>query len=69
MGWRDLLQATEEIVRLPWVNHQWKKWEGEPLRWLGINGVLKGLASADNEEAKTGKPARSASLVFRLLNR
>lgn len=59
----------QEIVRLPWVNHQWKKWEAEPLRWLGINGVLKGLASADNEEAKTGKPARSASLVFRLLNR
>jgi glycine/D-amino acid oxidase-like deaminating enzyme len=58
-----------DLVRLPWVNHQWKNWEREPLRWLGINGVLKGLATADNEEAKTGKPARSASLVFRLLNR
>ena len=57
------------IVDLPWVNHRWKKWEGEPLRWLGINGVLKGLAGADKEEAKTGRPARRASLVFRLLNR
>lgn len=61
--------VDDEIVRLPWVNHQWRNWESEPLRWLGINGVLKGLATADNEEAKTGKPARSASLVFRLLNR
>jgi glycine/D-amino acid oxidase-like deaminating enzyme len=63
-----ILQRDTDIVRLPWVNHHSKKWEPEPLRWLGINLGLKTTASADKAEARTHKPARRADLVKLLMH-
>jgi glycine/D-amino acid oxidase-like deaminating enzyme len=63
-----ILQRDTEIVRLPWVNHRSKRWEPEPLRWLGINLGLKTTASADKAEARTHKPARRADLVKLLMH-
>ena len=35
----DLITKTEsDLTRLPWVDHRSRRWEPEPLRWLGING-------------------------------
>jgi glycine/D-amino acid oxidase-like deaminating enzyme len=65
---RDLiLDQQSDLIHLPWVNHVSKLWEPEPLRWLGVNAALKAMASADHQEARTGRPARRATLVKRLI--
>jgi len=63
----DLITGrVTHITRLPWVDRRSRRWEPEPLRWLGINGALKLMASADRAEARTGRPARRAKLLARL---
>jgi glycine/D-amino acid oxidase-like deaminating enzyme len=38
----DLVLGKEtEHTALPWVNHRSRRWEPEPLRWLGITAGLK----------------------------
>ena len=65
---RDLiLSAESELTGLPWVNHISKPWEPEPFRWLGVNASLKAMASADAYEARSGRPARRATLVKKLI--
>ncbi|GAA4359538.1 NAD(P)/FAD-dependent oxidoreductase [Angustibacter luteus] len=55
----DLVTGTEsELTRLPWVGHRSRRWEPEPLRWLGVNAGLRLAQMADAEEARTGRPAR-----------
>jgi glycine/D-amino acid oxidase-like deaminating enzyme len=55
------------ITRLPWVGHRSRDWEPEPLRWLGTNLSLRVMGTADKAEARTGRPARRAGLVERLI--
>lgn len=65
---RDLiLERDTQIVGLPWVQHRSRRWEPEPLRWVGTNLALKMMASADRVEQRTGKPARRAELVGKLI--
>jgi glycine/D-amino acid oxidase-like deaminating enzyme len=61
-----ILRRHTELTRLPWVGHRSRRWEPEPLRWLGINASRWLAASADAAEARTGRPARRADLVDRL---
>jgi glycine/D-amino acid oxidase-like deaminating enzyme len=56
-------------TRLPWVNHRSRRWEPEPLRWLGITAVLRVMAAADRAEARTGRPSRMAETFDRLIGR
>jgi glycine/D-amino acid oxidase-like deaminating enzyme len=64
----DLICGRDsDLVHLPWVQHRSRKWEIEPLRWLGTNLALRMMANADRVEARTGKPARRAELVGRLI--
>ena len=64
----DLIAGRDtSLVSLPWVNHRSRRWEVEPLRWLGTNAALRVLARADRVEARTGHPAHSAGLVARLI--
>jgi glycine/D-amino acid oxidase-like deaminating enzyme len=56
-----------ELVRLPWVGHRSRRWEPEPLRWLGVNVGLRVMASADDEERRTGRPSRRAAVFGRLI--
>ena len=65
---RDLIlgEATE-LTRLPWVNHSSKRWEPEPLRWIGVNAGLKVMAHADRLEERTGKPTKRGELVKKLI--
>jgi hypothetical protein len=37
---------------LPFVNHVSPKWEPEPLRWLGINGMISLTQRADIAEER-----------------
>lgn len=64
----DLIRGVDSpLTRLPWVNHRWRRWEPEPLRWLGVNVALRVISSADGAEARTGRPARRAAVAERLL--
>ena len=58
---RDLiLGRSTELTALPWVQHRTRRWEPEPLRWLGINAGLRAMSLADGEERLTGRPSRIA---------
>jgi glycine/D-amino acid oxidase-like deaminating enzyme len=65
---RDLvLGHTTELTGLPWVQHRTRRWEPEPLRWLGINAGLRAMAVADREEQVTGRPSRIARAMSPLI--
>jgi glycine/D-amino acid oxidase-like deaminating enzyme len=62
-----ILGRSSDLVALPWVGHRSRRWEPEPLRWLGMNAGLRVMLSADAAEARTGRPARRAALFGRFL--
>lgn len=66
---RDLvLGEPTELTRLPWVGHAARRWEPEPLRWLGATGISALYHAADRREtasgsARTSRLARAADLI------
>lgn len=60
-----VLGRDTERTRLPWVRRRTRRWEPEPLRWLGVNAVTAVMAMADRSEARTGRPSRLAAVVGR----
>jgi glycine/D-amino acid oxidase-like deaminating enzyme len=42
-----VLRRDSELTALPWVGHRGRRWEPEPLRWLGINAALGWVRAAD----------------------
>ena len=62
-----VLRQDTALTRLPWVGHRSRRWEPEPVRWLGATAVRRLAASADAVEARTGRPARRAALLNRVL--
>ena len=52
------------LTRLAWVNRPSRKWEVEPLRYFGINSLLKLSDSVDRHEARTNKPDRIREKVL-----
>jgi glycine/D-amino acid oxidase-like deaminating enzyme len=38
--------------RLPWVGHRSRRWEPEPIRWLGVNAGLRATAWKDAWESR-----------------
>lgn len=48
----------DELLRLPWVGHRSRRWEPEPLRWLGVNLGRTAAARADATERRTNRPSR-----------
>jgi glycine/D-amino acid oxidase-like deaminating enzyme len=56
-----------DLVTLPWVGHRSRRWEPEPLRWLGINAGLRAMTVADAEESRTGRPSLIARAMAPLL--
>ncbi len=65
---RDLvLGRATDLTALPWVQHRSRRWEPEPLRWLGVNAGLRAMTFADAEEQRTGRPSRVAALMSPLL--
>ncbi|MCW2758417.1 MAG: glycine/D-amino acid oxidase [Nocardioidaceae bacterium] len=64
----DLItRRGSDLVTLPWVQHRSRRWEPEPLRWLGINAGLTAMTLADGEERRTGRPSRLARLMAPLM--
>jgi glycine/D-amino acid oxidase-like deaminating enzyme len=62
------LDGDRELTLLPWVGHRSRRWEPEPLRWIGVNTARSCAARADAVEARTGRPSRLwGGIVDRLL--
>ncbi|WP_179811810.1 NAD(P)/FAD-dependent oxidoreductase [Nocardiopsis sinuspersici] len=61
---RDLILRREtDLTRLPWVGHQVRTWEPEPLRWVGTQ-VIHGLyRTADRRESRTEDRAHTSRLA------
>ena len=62
-----VLDRDTRLTRFPWVNHRVRRWEPEPLRWLGINAALQVMKRADTVEERTDRPAKSAEAMWRLV--
>ncbi len=55
----DLITKTDsDLTTLPWVGHQSRKWEPEPLRFIGINSIVQLPIGADRHEGRKGKRSR-----------
>lgn len=48
------LRQKTDLTALPWVNHHVRRWEPEPLRWLGVTGMYGLLNAADRREDQPG---------------
>ncbi|MDT9701771.1 FAD-dependent oxidoreductase [Streptomyces sp. P17] len=74
---RDLVQQDSgqggrtELTDLPWVGHKVRKWEPEPLRWLGVQGMYAVYRAADRREAVTrgAESSRLARVADRVAGR
>lgn len=59
---RDLIQhdsgqsGPTDLTTLPWVNHQVRTWEPEPLRWLGVRTLYAAYRRADRQESTSHTP-------------
>ncbi|MFN2562261.1 MAG: NAD(P)/FAD-dependent oxidoreductase [Jatrophihabitans sp.] len=62
-----ILGRDSELTRLPWVGHRSRRWEPEPLRWLGANAGLRAMTWADAAEQRRGRPSRLASVVTAMM--
>ncbi|GGM03515.1 FAD-dependent oxidoreductase [Streptomyces fumigatiscleroticus] len=71
---RDLVRLDSgqggrtELTELPWAGHRVRRWEPEPLRWLGVRGLYAAYRAADRREAathaaETSRIARAADRV------
>lgn len=61
---RDLILGRRtELTTLPWVQHRSRRWEPEPLRFLGINAGLRAMTFADHEERLTGRASTAARVM------
>ncbi len=65
---RDLvLGRSSELTSLPWVNHHSRRWEPEPVRYLGINAGLRLAGGADRAEERLGRTTWHARALDRLV--
>ena len=65
-----VLGRDSELVALPWVGHKVRRWEPEPLRWLGVRAMYRLYRAADRrEDAGLPQPSRLARLGDRLTGR
>ncbi|WP_262061399.1 NAD(P)/FAD-dependent oxidoreductase [Streptomyces sp. STR69] len=65
---RDLVRldsgqgGATDLTGLPWVGHKVRKWEPEPFRWLGVQGMYATYRAADRREL-VGHGAESSRLA------
>ena len=51
------LDRATDLTTLPWVNRKVRRWEPEPVRWLGIHAMYGLLNAADRHETRRGTAA------------
>jgi len=57
-----ILGRDTELTRLPFVGPPARRWEPEPLRFVGSAAIGKMRAAGDHAEARTGKPSKLMDL-------
>lgn len=65
-----ILDRQTSLTELSWVNRRPRKWEPEPLRWMGVHGLYRLYRMADRQEfaknsAETSIFARAANFIQR----
>ncbi|MFI1154666.1 NAD(P)/FAD-dependent oxidoreductase [Streptomyces sp. NPDC020817] len=61
---RDLtLGPKTELTELPWVGHRVRRWEPEPLRWIGVHGLYAAYHLSDVLE---GRGCRRTPVLARI---
>jgi glycine/D-amino acid oxidase-like deaminating enzyme len=61
---RDLVLGRDtDLVHLHWVGHRSRRWEPEPLRWLGVNLARRLTESVDHAE-EAGRDPRLRRAIF-----
>ena len=58
-----IMETENEFTELPFVNHQSRLWEREPIRWLAVNAGLLAMSVADREESITRRPSAMAKVM------
>jgi len=58
-----VLGRDTDLVKLPWVGHEVRRWPPEPVRFIASRAIVELLGGADRYEDRTGKPAVQARLV------
>jgi glycine/D-amino acid oxidase-like deaminating enzyme len=56
------------LCELPMVQHEPKRWEPEPFRWLGVRHIQKASARLEDKAIRTGRPPSGRSLAERLMS-
>lgn len=65
-----VLGRDSELVRLPWVNRDIRRWESEPFRWLGVRAMYGLYREADRREDNgLERPSRLAKIGDKLTGR
>jgi glycine/D-amino acid oxidase-like deaminating enzyme len=65
----DLITGMDsELCALPMVGHEPKRWEPEPLRWLGVRHVQKAAARLEEKAIRTGRAPSGRSIAERLMS-
>jgi glycine/D-amino acid oxidase-like deaminating enzyme len=62
-----ILNRDTPLVRLPWVGRRGRRWEPEPLRWLGVQAMYSAYRTADKREGRAG--ASTTSAIARLADK
>ena len=68
----DLITGTHSpLTSLPWVGHVSRRWEPEPLRWLGVQAMYGAYRLADRRETEhgLGRSALAGRIADRLSGR
>ena len=61
---RDLVLGRDsDLTALPWVDRRVRRWEPEPLRWLGANALYTAYRAADRLESRPGAGPRTVTLA------
>lgn len=50
-----VLGRDSDLTALPWVGRRVRRWEPEPLRWLGVQAIYAAYRAADRQE-RGGRP-------------
>ena len=59
-----IINDSHPLTKLPWVNYSSRQWEPEPMRYFGINGLLKLSAGIDRHESSTNKPDKVRAKIL-----
>ncbi len=56
-----VLERDSDLLRLPWVGRRVRRWEPEPLRWLGVQAIYAAYRAADRQELSSGRTSTPAT--------